>query len=88
MSEADYKKEKEAGLIVEWPRKQDILKSKSIEDLHLTELRSYSIKEPLLSKLKLSEGLGAMKIYNKGKDNVFFKDIDFSEKDLELHCSR
>ena len=88
MSEADYKKEKEAGLIVEWPRKQDILKSKSIEDLKLAELKSYSIKEPLLSKLKLSEGLGCMKISNKGKDNVIFKDIDISDKDLELQCSR
>ena len=29
-----------------------------------------------------------MKISNKGKDNVIFKDIDISDKDLELHCSR
>ena len=41
MSEANYNDQKEKGLIIEWPKKSDILTIKSVEELHLTELNTY-----------------------------------------------
>ena len=88
MSEANYNDQKERGHIIEWPKKSDILTIKSVEELHLTELNTYSIKEPLLSKMQLVEGLGGMKISSKGKSTPIIVSDNLDEKDLELHCSR
>lgn len=51
MNETNYNNQKSKGLIVEWPTKKDILKMKSVNEMRLTELNTYQVKEPLLSKM-------------------------------------